>query len=134
MAKFTDTFSTIFGGNSYLVKKAVVSVLEAPDRDDRYYLNLRVFYKEGDDLKPTRKGVILRPEEFIELLPSLERRTDWKITNETEDRCVEFQMTERPFIFSLKVTKKGHETTISFSDYELSTLLRNRDNILRLID
>lgn len=38
------------------------------------YLDLRIFYRaEGDEMKPTKRGVTVRPEQAPELLELIER-------------------------------------------------------------
>ena len=42
------------------------------------YVDVRVFYKDGPEetLKPTRKGVSIRPEQVAELVAALTARVD----------------------------------------------------------
>ena len=42
------------------------------------YVDVRVFYKDGPEetLKPTRKGVSIRPEQVAELIAALTARVD----------------------------------------------------------
>jgi|TARA_R110000737_G_scaffold350093_1_gene388087 uncharacterized Ntn-hydrolase superfamily protein len=48
------------------------------------YVDIRVFYKDGpdDELKPTRKGVSLRPEQVAALVTAL---TDQSTDEDTDD-------------------------------------------------
>ena len=50
------------------------------------YIDVRVFYKDTDgDLKPTRKGVSLRPEKVAELVAALAAASDGSIEAVVDD-------------------------------------------------
>ena len=50
------------------------------------YIDVRVFYKDPDgDLKPTRKGVSLRPEKVAELVAALAAASDGSIEAVVDD-------------------------------------------------
>jgi hypothetical protein len=40
------------------------------------YIDVRVFYKDGKHLKPTKKGISLRPEQVSALITALTTRID----------------------------------------------------------
>jgi hypothetical protein len=109
---FNTLYRLRFGDDEQYKKEISLRSLTHEDGGVKHYVDIRTFYVEKDKLKPTTFGVMLTPQEFKSLLPSMISGTPIDIGDDV--RKISFaRKLNKSYLFILSLKRMdGKDTSI----------------------
>ena len=126
---FEIQFEKKLSESTDFVKKAIVQKLTMSDNSEKFYVNIRAFRKVDDKQLPTHNGVCLPFDAFKEILPHLEDRRPFVIS-ERDGQMIEFRNTN-PYIYELEFrNRNGKIQELALTKAEIEKIVHYKDVFL----
>lgn len=126
---FEVVFKVVLSNNENFIKSLTVSKCISCESSEEKYVNIRTYWKKGNEEIPTRNGVCLRKDEFRDVLINIESSRIFQFTR--NNRTVELKRSEKPYLYELTLTKIfGDKQRIVIIEKEFKELIRNKEFIL----
>jgi hypothetical protein len=131
---FTEMYSnTICESNSYSKKVKVLLSTGNDGKDNSYWVDKRIYYIDGEKIKPLKFDVCLTLNELEKLLPDMMDLKDCEVKNDR--RRVWFEKRESKFLYELKMRKfDGKEASISLTHKDIKSINFIREEIFNSIN
>ena len=127
---FTEIYSYRISDKEYFKKDVSVRQFEDKENQKSFYFDIRTkFLNEKREILPTKRGVVLKPCEFEELMPYMLNGQTHEIDGEY--RRIWFTKREdKPYVHQLKLLKMdGKETSIDLLMTEIKKLNFIKDKL-----
>ena len=110
---------------------------------ESHWVDIRTFWIEGEKRNPTRKGVMLRLNEYIKIMPWLFHRVESKdvfeetlipmgpkMENTKKDRVIQIKKNaDKPYMMDIVLNNTKGESQISLTVSEVNELWSNQGKI-----